>query len=53
MSAASERVQQETAARIQPSPEWVGPKPGAGYYAKEQQTQPVVPSPTYIGPRPN
>ena len=45
--------EQETEARMQPSPEWIGPKAGQGWYAKEQQTQAVVPSPAYVGPRPH
>jgi hypothetical protein len=34
------------------SPEWVGPKPGQGWYAKEQETAArVQPSPAWIGPK--
>jgi len=35
------------------SAEWVGPKPGQGWYAKEQQSNAVPPSPAWIGPRAN
>ncbi|HLY44563.1 MAG TPA: hypothetical protein VKQ73_03210 [Stellaceae bacterium] len=38
---------------ITQSPKYMGPDPGRGWYAQEQQTHPVEPSPAYPGPRPN
>jgi len=36
-----------------PSPQYVGPAPGQGWYAKEQQTGAAYqPSPEWIGPKP-
>lgn len=38
---------------VVPSGNYIGPKPGEGWYAKETQTKAVEKSPEYIGPRPN
>ena len=36
-----------------PSPQYVGPAPGQGWYAKEQETEArMQPSPQYVGPSP-
>ena len=36
-----------------PSPQYVGPNPGTGFYGGlVQQQQPVTPSPDYVGPKP-
>jgi hypothetical protein len=38
---------------VVPSGTYPGPKPGDGWYPKEQQTQAVQKSPEWIGPKPN
>ena len=40
------------AAAVAPSANYVGPKPGELWSAKEQQTSPVAKSPDYVGPKP-
>ncbi|HEV8677963.1 MAG TPA: hypothetical protein VGQ90_01210 [Stellaceae bacterium] len=38
---------------VQPSGVYPGPRPGSGWYPRnEQQTQSVQSSPTYVGPKP-
>ncbi len=46
-------VQGDKPVAVAPSGGDIGPNPGKGWYAKEQQTQAVTPSPQYIGPKPN
>ena len=44
----------ETPVAVEPSGEYLGPGPGAGWYPKgEKQTQAVEPSPQWLGPKPN
>ena len=38
---------------VVPSGSYPGPKPGDGWYPKEQQTQAVAKSPEWMGPKPN
>jgi len=46
-------IQSPATQAVVPSPGYLGPKPGDGWYGKETQTQAVAKSPEYIGPRPN